>query len=352
MGNSLVNYLYNKCYYDAENKLNKLKNKPVKKQKQELLYRLSFDGRNSVYHIIEDRQYILMKSLLDFNFIGKDNISKILKVACINNKTELALNALQYNCCRSSAFIDACKNKMSKVIFEMLKDTIGEIEYNFYENDTHYTALLFLCGNKMTDEALELLKVGKKCIPMYVAKNGKTALIIACHHNMTPVICEILKYQCSPEKVTTGGDTALLWTCYNNNPECALKIVDLNCSPGQIDINNKTAMIYACIYKMKAVVRKLIKKNYKPGHLDKNKNHALILVCKNNWQDIGIEIFEKCKTTYNIKNNDGITAMYYINKFKMIELNNMICDFIETNEKISRIVNASSVTKVEIPVNS
>jgi ankyrin repeat protein len=134
---------------------------------------------------------------------------------------------------------NACKTPDSKRALKLISESADAT----WVGPRGDTALIWACHHNMTGVVSALLKTD--CLPHHANNAGTTALMIACQQNMDHTALKLLKTDCRPHRVDGGGETALGWACYKNNIDLAQILVEMGCDSTVECSDSFTAIDYA-----------------------------------------------------------------------------------------------------------
>ena len=205
-----------------------------------------------------------------------------------------------------------------------LESTFGAFACRHVARDGK-TALIMAVQNGMGSLCLKMLEMFGvvQCGGFIVeAQHGDTALIRACDRGMEDVALKLLEM--GPEACNAGhankrGFTALMAACFKNMKTVALKMLEMGataCNAGQVSMNEKTtALLLACGNRgMTDVALKLLEMGAKAcnaKHANKKGYTALIQACRVRMGDVALKLLDMgakaCAA--NHATSEGITAL-------------------------------------------
>lgn len=177
-------------------------------------------------------------------------------------------------CCDEStrtAFVLACQCKQAERVSTLLPKV-----------DTRALHLGLMTTALSGDEAcMKAILAAKGLNPNASAKDGTTALMVACRRGHEAVVLRLLDHGADPNRCTNQGNTALLYACEKGHWKCTQALLSHNADVHAKGRDGSNALMLACQYGHVMCASILLNCGIDPNATNKSGVTALMLAAKN-----------------------------------------------------------------------
>ena len=266
----------------------------------------------------------LIEKNADVNIQDEDGDTALI-TACENKHADVAIALLEHpyikvnlaNNKGETALYKASEKGMLAVVEKLIKRG-ADVNVQAKNGDT---ALIVACKAKTKKHALVALALLERTdIDVdLVTKRGSTALQWASNRGMLAVVQKLIAKDADVNIQDKNGDTALIKACYRNNEKCALALLERKDIEVDLeDKNGDTALDWAFKNELLSVVKKLIAKGADVNKHNKYGYTPLIKACKENNKKYALALLERTYIEVNLVNNHGETALYWASEKGML----------------------------------